>query len=624
MEKHPLHLKQPDLQKPKNEAGEKSDVQKSVEKHQRINDVTLPNEPTERIEVHMERLEKIFLNENEDKRKRNLEMLKPAVYDEFVIGRDEVPESYFELQQRIARERGQAVEEIPQNAKEQMIDVIIEDQKKSLDNWIDYLTSEDAVYPTWFKFFAFQNITKLSQFDKTLGKFKKRNPDTTAPYPDVFREPLAQICDVYEQVAKDNNVLKTDPETQRQFSKSFPKLYAEKITESLSARMESNEEIHGEWVKYEQGNSEDSQKLYESLQGKGTGWCTAGQSTAKAQIESGDFYVFYTYNQNNEPTQPRLAIRMDGQDKIGEVRGVNEHQGVEPFLQKKLDEKLQTFGSEAEKYKKKSDDMEMLTEIDNKIKENPDTELTSKELRFIYETDSQIEGFAYQKDPRIKEIQESRNIKEDMPIIFECEPNQIATSKNEVNENTKIYNGELYPNIFKELPDTIEKIYTNFPEKISEVYIKEIEIPSEPKTADEYITDLEKDGHTVTSWAKDILPKANLKEGVGQKKKMIIPSNTSLGFPNGTTRTESKQRAIELGIATEVLPAIVGPELRKQYTDQPNNEYILIDMESIAGSDGSPNVFSVYRVGSDSELIASSGRAGNGRSSEDRWAFSQI
>ena len=64
----------------------------------------------------------------------------------------------------------------------------------------------------------------------------------------------------------------------------------------------------------------DAQKLFQSLDGKGTGWCTAGHSTAEIQIRSGDFYVYYTYDANNEPAQPRIAIRMEGKDKIGEVR----------------------------------------------------------------------------------------------------------------------------------------------------------------------------------------------------------------------------------------------------------------------------------------------------------------
>ena len=56
--------------------------------------------------------------------------------------------------------------------------------------------------------------------------------------------------------------------------------------------MPEKENIQGEWIKYEQGS--DAKPLYESLQGHGTGWCTAGESTAETQLKAGDFYVFYT------------------------------------------------------------------------------------------------------------------------------------------------------------------------------------------------------------------------------------------------------------------------------------------------------------------------------------------
>lgn len=206
---------------------------------------------------------------------------------------------------------------------------------------------------------------------------------------------------------------------------------------------------------------------------------------------------------------------------------------------------------------------------------------------------------------------------------IDVEPTEIATSQSEVNENTKIYNGELYPNIFKELPDTIEKIYTNFPEKISEVYIKEIEIPNEPKTPEQHEKELAEGGYQIDRYGKDILSKANLKERAGEKIKLIIASNKSLGFPQGATRAESKERAQQLGIARQNLPAIVGPELRKKYADQPNGEYILIDMESITGG-GYQFVFNVSRYVSASILVANFGGAGYGYGAEVRWAFSQI
>lgn len=229
-----------------------------------------------------------------------------------------------------------------------MIDTLIKDQKHSLDAWIDYLTSNDATYPTWFKYFVFRNITKLSQFDKSLGKFKSRTDSTVAPYPDIYREPLAKICDIYEKAIKEGR-----PQDDPEFSKSFPKLYAQLISESLATKIEKNEEIRGEWIKYEQGNQKHAEALFKSLDGKGTGWCTAGSSTAKAQIKSGDFYVYYTYDQNNEPIQPRIAIRMEGKNKIAEVRGILEHQAMEPIMTPVLEEKLKEFGTEADAYKKK-------------------------------------------------------------------------------------------------------------------------------------------------------------------------------------------------------------------------------------------------------------------------------
>ena len=55
----------------------------------------------------------------------------------------------------------------------------------------------------------------------------------------------------------------------------------------------------------------DHMKLVKSLEGKDTGWCTAGASTAKTQLEGGDFYLYYSYDSEGNPTIPRIAIRME-------------------------------------------------------------------------------------------------------------------------------------------------------------------------------------------------------------------------------------------------------------------------------------------------------------------------
>lgn len=524
MEKHPLHLKNTELQK-------SPEVERAVKREEHLSGEKIPNDPGERIETYMDRLEDVFLNEDDRVRERNIDLLRPKIHDALLIKPENVPDSYFELQQRIARERGQPVERIPEDTRREMIDTVIEDQRHSLDAWIDYLTSDDAVYPAWFKYLAWNNIIKLSQFDKERGEFKKRTSSTVAPFPDIYREPLAQMADVYEKIKEDNKQL-SEPEIKKAFEKKFPALYAELIQKSLAASIESRENIEGDWIKYSQGEEGAAEKLYQSLEGKGTGWCTAGRSTAETQIAFGDFYVYYTYDKSCTPTQPRLAIRMNGTSQIGEVRGILPHQNVEPALQSILDEKLGTFGPEADRYKKKSEDMKKLTEIDEKcfkrdqktgeVTEQLDPTLTTEELRFLYEIDAPIEGFGYghdkrieqilsnrnrrldarilfQKtnlvedkikngeklskenleylyetkmpaqgflhspDPRIAELLSERSVAEDLSTIFECSPSYIAYSRAEVSESTQVYIGPLEPKIFDVLPTPLKGMYRSFP-----------------------------------------------------------------------------------------------------------------------------------------------------------------
>jgi hypothetical protein len=578
--KHPLHMKNPELQTSR-------EVNRAVEREERKTEERVPNDPSERIDVYMDRLESIFLNPDERVRERNLEMFRVKIYDALIIKKENFPESYFELQQRITRERGQAVEEIPENVREQMMDVAIEDQKHSLDAWIDYLTSDDAVYPVWFKYYAWNQITKLSQFDKERGEFKKRTSTTVAPYPDIYREPLAQIADIYLKVREDNKHLR-EPEIKEAFSKKFPTLYAELISKSLAASMEGREEIRGEWVKYEQGDSGAAEKLFQSLEGKGTGWCTAGKSTAETQIKSGDFYVYYTNDASGEPTQPRLAIRMDGNNKIGEVRGVLPHQGVEPLMQEVLDGKLSEFGSEADAYRKKSEDMRILTSLEHKKeKEEP---FTKDDLVFLYEINSSIEGFGYQKDPRIAELRKDRNTEEDMLTIFECAKDQIAHVPSEITESTKAYVGQLEPGIFQKLPETLEHVYTSFPEK--KIRRENVEIGG--KSKEQLISEMQAEGINISDYAKLMMENLDFITGPNREEaKLVRLTVADIGFKTNATTDQIYERAQALGL--ELCPPDTGPNYRLQYKDQPLGEWVRIGMKQITDSGGDPGVFSLDR-----------------------------
>ena len=600
MEKHPLHLKIPELQK-------SPEVEKAVEKQERLTGENVPNNPNERIEAYMDRLENVFLNPDERVRERNLDMFQDKIYDAFIIKRDQVPESYFELQKRIARERGQTVEEIPADMREQMIDTVIEDQKASLDAWIGYLSSDDAVYPAWYKYFVFRNVVKLSQFDKELGKFKERTDSTVAPFPDIYREPLAQILDVYEKVATDNKALK-DPEIQRDFSKKFPTLYADFIQQSLAAQFESKEDATaGEWIKYERGDMSQATKLYDSLQGKGTGWCTAGRSTAETQVESGDFYVYYTHDEQGKPSQPRIAIRMED-DHIGEVRGILPHQQLEPQMAEILEAKLQEFGSEADTYKKKSRDMRLLTELEKKTAANET--LTKDELVFLYEINEPIEGFGYEEDPRVEELRSMRDAKEDAPIVLGCAPEEIAWKREDITEKSKAYIGPLFKGIFD---SGIEHIYTSFPEGNLHKY--SIEIGG--KTKEQLQAGLKEKNIWTSSYADDLFNSKDFETSSEPEHADLVRLTVEdLGFPRGATTDEIYAKAGELGL--ELCPAEVGPQLRLQYT---GTEWMYIGMKQIAGRGGRPLVFRLRGGGGELGLDADNARADYEWYSDRRFVF---
>jgi hypothetical protein len=389
-----------------------------------------PNTPEARIEAYLSRLENIFLNENVNKRTRNVELLKPYIHSAFAIEEGDVPESYWNLQRKVAREEGRDFPETISGAQmKDAFEKISEDQKHSLDHWLEYLTGPDALYPTWFKFFTIKSVLGLAEYDKKEHKFPKRTKSTTGLYPDLNAEALSYVCEFLEKQLKKERVENPIPEPANPYaneakpvsddefqdiisSENFAKYYGFTL-EHMTSQKELWPETRGEWRSFNKG--EDAQ-LVKSLQGKGTGWCTAGAGMAENQLSRGEFHVYYSLDMLGQPTVPRLAIRMEG-ECVAEVRGVEANQNVDPFITPILEEKLPEFGKQGERYMKQAADMRRLTEIDTKAK--LDSELTPKDLRFLYEMDDRIVSFRQRgQDPRIKEIRDQREWREDMQNIY--------------------------------------------------------------------------------------------------------------------------------------------------------------------------------------------------------------
>ena len=375
---------------------------------------SLSDKKRERLAKFFDRMDEVHKHVADTKSINGDRSLKHFYHELYVIKPQDIPDAYFQNQVKIARERGYGNIELTETEKKEMANQVVDDQKRTLDNWIDYFLYDDESksYEMWEKYWVFQGLQELGKYDKEKGKFSKRDKTTVYPFPPVEREFIFTTLKLMEDFLKSK---KSDDEIRNALnSGNFKQLYEYVIKQSLLRGERKSVATDGKWVKYEQGS--DYHLLHDSLQGYYTGWCTAaGENFAKGQLADGDFYVYYSLDEHGEAKVPRIAIRMDGHYKIGEIRGIAQSQNMEPEMLPILNEKLKEFPDKDE-YLKKENDMKLLTLIDNKI--NKGIELDFDELTFLYEVKSKIDGFGHGKDPRIDEIRAKRDVKNDCSILF--------------------------------------------------------------------------------------------------------------------------------------------------------------------------------------------------------------
>ena len=129
---------------------------------------------------------------------------------------------------------------------------------------------------------------------------------------------------------------------------------------------------------------------------------------------------------------------------------------------------------------------------------------------------------------------------------------------------------------------------------------------------------LEVQGNHVSPWANDILNKILL-----YSKKtcvdLVIISVADLGFKEGATYKDILVCATNLGL--KKCPAEVGPQLRLQYKNQLNGEWLRIAMEPIIDSEGHPSIFGVGRSDSGLWLYWDGGNPGDFWRSNNHFVF---
>lgn len=570
----------------------------------------VPQKVESRVQSYLDRLQFVLNNENPQKRERARSLIRQMLHNEYIVTPDQIVDYRLRTDQRIDRQQGHGNIEITPDIRDRadeelggVIEETIGQQTDSLDSWMDYLLSEDATYPDWLKYYAFRNILSLTAYDHQKGEFPKRSTGsvdwtTLREFPELNREALAYVLDEIE--SKYQGVTRKEDIRKLLQGENFAKIYAKAYEQATPANTERLAITEGHWVKFNQGS--DPQQLVDSIQGHGTGWCTAGESTARSQLQGGDFYVYYSLDEQNQPTIPRVAIRMDG-DSIGEVRGIANNQNLDPYVGGIVQEKLAEF-PDGKVYEKKTTDMRWLTTIENRM--NAGRNLTKDELIFLYEISGTIEGFGYQRDPRIAELRARRDPKEDAPVVLDCDPGEIAWNRHEVSTHTKAYIGPLFPGIFEEFSG-LEHIYTSFPEG----KITRDEVVIGTKDRKELLEAMKKQGINISSYAREMIESPDFmptQSGLGGIKRLLKGERSPItetvdivrlkvrnfGFTNFPTTTELFAKAEEFGL--ELCPAEVGPQYRLQQTDQPMEDWFYIGMKPLVAS-GDPSVFKLAHAG---------------------------
>lgn len=364
--------------------------------------------------------------------------------DSHVIRAEDVPESYFALQRRIAREQGHGDIEVTADERSRLTKIIQADQRNSLKQWAVYLGGDSTIYPDWFKRYTFDNVLKMGGFDPDKDRYEDRDTTTVAPYPELNRGSLSYVYSWIKQLHVDGTmpqgVFEGEGYSRRKHafeqalkSGSFRELLVHanhKVGEGIITESERTI-TDGVWKKY--AHDSDPSVLHGDLQGFGLTWCTAtGYDTTVAHLAGGDFYVFYTEGSDGKRVVPRVAVRMEN-GIVAEVRGIDggRSQEVEPAMADVVADQLKDLPGGKE-YVVKARDMKRLTVIDNLLIKDPNVKLSPDDIAFLYELDHDITGFGYDEygnnnahDPRIDEIKAKRG-ERDYPEITRLLPEILA------------------------------------------------------------------------------------------------------------------------------------------------------------------------------------------------------
>ena len=251
------------------------------------------------LEKYFEKLERIrnkafneYPSDIEYDTDRYLAKIKKLYYDRYIIKENDIPNKYFENIAKQYKDLGYGIYNLvnPKNDEDKRIrrehvELIIKAQKDSLDNWLNYFLSSDSSYlEMWAKVWAFQGMLRIGNLNVGKDGYERRSNTNANPFVSFDAEILGRCVELVKKTF-DKEELADDELKKLVSSGSFPKLYGQLLANKKQIKADTTEGI---WIKYNRetnqsinkklksGQDPEYIKLYNSLQGYNTGWCTAG------------------------------------------------------------------------------------------------------------------------------------------------------------------------------------------------------------------------------------------------------------------------------------------------------------------------------------------------------------
>lgn len=291
-----------------------------------------PGRPVHKLGAFIGRIDTLL--DQSEKQDRLVEHISNSL----LVQIEDIPESFWQRQVERLHDNGHDVV-LEDVHKELYVAKAQEAQRVSIEAWTEHLVDNEG-YPSWFKVYAIDGMSKLGAFDREKGRYAVRRKDTIVPYPVLNPEALALTYDAVRMVHQYG----LSPDFEAIKEGRFNEIYSTFLLEVKSAlpTPESPDDVEGEWRVY---TDKDIYSIMHAAEG--TGWCVDRMSSAKEYTENGgQFHFFHLRDGETGVMSPVAVASIHVRDGVAlEVSGLKggSEQMVEDALVPTVYEKVKTF-----------------------------------------------------------------------------------------------------------------------------------------------------------------------------------------------------------------------------------------------------------------------------------------